>query len=202
MLVISVWVEFAIIIAAACSSLLLVGLLSCVFRCQRRPQMPIMHPRPLKVPPLPRLDFADALSKFSGRRADRFTEGYRTSEEPDRSCAICLEDFSPSHKVHILPSCQHVFHVRCIDPWLSVAGSCPTCRNNIALDKHQLHCPLSHAMSPQFASQSTSSSTTSLVSSRPVVHHTERGIAATPSSTYPSTLDISHSEPHVAVNIA
>ncbi|GLT44082.1 hypothetical protein SLA2020_179990 [Shorea laevis] len=47
----------------------------------------------------------------------------------DSECAICLSEFNPGERVRLLPKCNHGFHVRCIDKWLSSHSSCPTCRH-------------------------------------------------------------------------
>lgn len=49
-----------------------------------------------------------------------------------KECVICLCDFSKGERVKILPKCNHGFHVRCIDKWLSSHSSCPTCRNPLS----------------------------------------------------------------------
>ncbi|XP_023734621.1 RING-H2 finger protein ATL78 [Lactuca sativa] len=49
----------------------------------------------------------------------------------NKECVICLGDFSTGERVKILPKCNHGFHVRCIDKWLSSHSSCPTCRNSL-----------------------------------------------------------------------
>ena len=46
-------------------------------------------------------------------------------------CAICLSDFEGGERVRILPKCNHGFHVKCIDKWLSSHSSCPTCRQSL-----------------------------------------------------------------------
>ncbi|XP_004502903.1 RING-H2 finger protein ATL78 [Cicer arietinum] len=46
----------------------------------------------------------------------------------DSECVICLSEFSNGDKVRLLPKCNHGFHVRCIDKWLSSHSSCPKCR--------------------------------------------------------------------------
>jgi len=47
----------------------------------------------------------------------------------DTECVICISEFVFGDRVRILPKCSHVFHVRCIDMWLSSHSSCPTCRH-------------------------------------------------------------------------
>lgn len=50
---------------------------------------------------------------------------------PGTDCPICLAEFVEGEEVRILPKCNHGFHVRCIDMWLSSNSSCPTCRQNL-----------------------------------------------------------------------
>ncbi|XP_074373902.1 RING-H2 finger protein ATL78-like [Apium graveolens] len=47
----------------------------------------------------------------------------------DAECVICLSEFAPGERVKILPKCNHGFHVKCIDSWLTSHSSCPTCRH-------------------------------------------------------------------------
>lgn len=46
----------------------------------------------------------------------------------DSQCPICLSDFQDGDKVRVLPLCNHGFHKKCVDAWLSDHSSCPTCR--------------------------------------------------------------------------
>ena len=43
-------------------------------------------------------------------------------------CAVCLENFKVGELCRLLPSCNHSFHVHCIDPWLVKTPICPICR--------------------------------------------------------------------------
>ncbi|KAJ0097739.1 hypothetical protein Patl1_27765 [Pistacia atlantica] len=47
----------------------------------------------------------------------------------DTECVICLSEFASGDRIRLLPKCNHGFHVRCIDKWLSSHSSCPTCRH-------------------------------------------------------------------------
>ncbi|PKU83348.1 RING-H2 finger protein ATL72-like [Dendrobium catenatum] len=52
-------------------------------------------------------------------------------------CPICLFEFTDGEKVRVLPSCNHSFHVQCIDMWLSSHSSCPICRHSL-LDRSEV----------------------------------------------------------------
>ncbi|KAK8607034.1 hypothetical protein V6N13_052785 [Hibiscus sabdariffa] len=47
----------------------------------------------------------------------------------DSACVVCLSEFAAGERLRILPQCNHGFHARCIDKWLSSHSSCPTCRH-------------------------------------------------------------------------
>lgn len=52
------------------------------------------------------------------------------TEGIDGSCPICLNDMAVGEQVRVL-ICKHVFHRECLDEWLRVNASCPTCRTSI-----------------------------------------------------------------------
>lgn len=45
-------------------------------------------------------------------------------------CVVCLGQMEEGEKVRVLPGCQHLFHVDCIDMWLFSHSTCPVCRAN------------------------------------------------------------------------
>ncbi|KAL3684070.1 hypothetical protein R1sor_002092 [Riccia sorocarpa] len=49
-------------------------------------------------------------------------------------CSICLNDFVENEQVRLLPRCNHVFHIHCIDTWLLSHVSCPVCRDGVMDD--------------------------------------------------------------------
>ncbi|GAB2299423.1 hypothetical protein Dimus_033491 [Dionaea muscipula] len=51
-----------------------------------------------------------------------------------RECIICLGEFLEGERVRVLPKCKHGFHVMCIDAWLLLHSSCPTCRQSPVVD--------------------------------------------------------------------
>ncbi|XP_047312222.1 RING-H2 finger protein ATL70-like [Impatiens glandulifera] len=45
-------------------------------------------------------------------------------------CSICLADYRGNDVLRLLPECGHLFHQRCVDPWLRLHPTCPVCRNS------------------------------------------------------------------------
>mmetsp|Transcript_119720 Transcript_119720/g.298608 ORF Transcript_119720/g.298608 Transcript_119720/m.298608 type:complete len:244 (-) Transcript_119720:162-893(-) len=65
----------------------------------------------------------------------RSPTSWRKATAPPEACAICLDVLLPGHPCRQL-SCNHTFHVGCIDQWwvkqdpTLVAGNCPLCRSD------------------------------------------------------------------------
>ncbi|XP_040991596.1 RING-H2 finger protein ATL70-like [Juglans microcarpa x Juglans regia] len=48
-------------------------------------------------------------------------------------CSICLADYRDTDLLRLLPDCGHLFHRKCVDPWLRLHPTCPICPNSPAL---------------------------------------------------------------------
>ncbi|WZY91551.1 hypothetical protein YC2023_063880 [Brassica napus] len=46
-------------------------------------------------------------------------------------CAVCLSMLEEQDTARELPSCKHVFHVDCVDKWLTACSICPVCRTEV-----------------------------------------------------------------------
>ncbi|XP_073294296.1 uncharacterized protein [Primulina huaijiensis] len=59
-----------------------------------------------------------------------FQEEKQEGEQCDHGleCVICLSPFENGQVGRRLPSCDHAFHVECIDMWLQTHATCPICR--------------------------------------------------------------------------
>jgi len=47
-----------------------------------------------------------------------------------QDCSVCSEGFRKGEKIRKLP-CKHIFHDKCIMPWLEKNSTCPNCRFNL-----------------------------------------------------------------------
>ncbi|KAK7391548.1 hypothetical protein VNO78_19964 [Psophocarpus tetragonolobus] len=54
------------------------------------------------------------------------------------SCSICLGDYKESDMLRLLPHCNHLFHLSCVDPWLRLHSTCPICRKSSIQPSHAL----------------------------------------------------------------
>ncbi|XP_008790059.1 E3 ubiquitin-protein ligase ATL41-like [Phoenix dactylifera] len=70
-----------------------------------------------------------ALPMFPYRRTNNASNGKHDGSSA--ACAICLSVIEEGEIVRLLPSCTHVFHVGCIDMWLSSNSTCPVCRAGV-----------------------------------------------------------------------
>lgn len=86
----------------------------------------------------PMYDILIALNNMMQRNIspaiDNITKQYEYMEnikpyinENETECLICLDDIAINEYVYKLP-CNHIFHARCIEPWLKTHTTCPKCR--------------------------------------------------------------------------
>jgi len=50
-------------------------------------------------------------------------------ENDNKSCRICLSDYTSTDEIIILEKCKHIFHKGCLETWQQ--DTCPMCRANI-----------------------------------------------------------------------
>lgn len=46
-------------------------------------------------------------------------------------CFICMDNYKCLELKRTLPKCNHYFHKKCIDKWLTRKASCPICRDKL-----------------------------------------------------------------------
>lgn len=63
--------------------------------------------------------------EINSHEEDKRDKTIDTSKDTSLTCSVCTEDFAENDNVRILP-CRHIYHRRCIDPWLvRFGGNCP-----------------------------------------------------------------------------
>lgn len=55
----------------------------------------------------------------------------KINKEDDLICAICQDDIEKDTCIIRELECTHVYHIECIDKWLSIKNECPMCKNTI-----------------------------------------------------------------------
>jgi len=59
-----------------------------------------------------------------------FKAGMYPPEEA--SCAICMSQYEDGNEIRCLPChVKHHYHKQCVDDWLKINATCPTCRRNV-----------------------------------------------------------------------
>ncbi|XP_062095858.1 RING-H2 finger protein ATL40-like [Humulus lupulus] len=66
--------------------------------------------------------------KSSSAAAANGRRGSRGGSIDVVECSVCLSSITDDSKVRLLPNCKHLFHVECVDMWLSSNTTCPLCR--------------------------------------------------------------------------
>ena len=61
---------------------------------------------------------------------ENYSIRYKFNGGEDSECVICICQFSIDDEIRRLP-CMHVFHIGCVDKWLTIRAACPICRKDI-----------------------------------------------------------------------
>lgn len=59
----------------------------------------------------------------------------------NHTCSVCQSNYVVNEFVRTLPICKHIFHKRCIDPWIkrNQNPTCPVCREPIFIHTSSEH---------------------------------------------------------------
>lgn len=64
-----------------------------------------------------------SLPKLLYKQTNQFIKGEEAIE-----CSVCLCNILEDASVRVLPNCNHIFHVDCVDKWFGSNTTCPICR--------------------------------------------------------------------------
>ena len=79
----------------------------------------------------------DEISKNTIEYKFRTGRNGNTEDNQWDNCAICIDEFQQSEAVRRLHICHHVFHVKCVDQWMTDHTTCPMCRQDVKqVDEH------------------------------------------------------------------
>jgi len=51
----------------------------------------------------------------------------------EKMCPVCQDELKIKQDVVEMP-CKHIYHPHCLEPWLKLHNSCPTCRYELPTD--------------------------------------------------------------------
>jgi len=51
-------------------------------------------------------------------------------------CPVCQTALADGERVRAVVKCQHLFHAKCLEPWLETNNTCPLCRIEIFEQEH------------------------------------------------------------------
>ncbi|EYU43976.1 hypothetical protein ABFS82_07G011700 [Erythranthe guttata] len=65
--------------------------------------------------------------------------GGRKAEEQPQECAVCISEYEGHEVVRLLPKCNHIFHIDCIDMWFRSHSTCPICRSPVEFEPERIY---------------------------------------------------------------
>ncbi|RID61107.1 hypothetical protein BRARA_E00281 [Brassica rapa] len=71
------------------------------------------------------------LDKVAIASLPTFVVGVNGDDVPATECAVRLALLEEKDTARMLPNCKHVFHMTCVDTWLTTHSTCPICRTEV-----------------------------------------------------------------------
>ena len=103
-----------------------------LFSPSRRPSRPRRRPRPHFVFTAEPRSAAPprGLPQLVIKSLPLFVHSAKPDSDPIY-CAVCLSEFEENETGRVIPTCNHSFHVGCIDMWFYSHVTCPLCRSEV-----------------------------------------------------------------------
>lgn len=114
-----------------------------------------------------------SIAVFSYKKGDAFFSTTVTD------CSVCLSEFQDDESVRLLPMCNHVFHLPCIDTWLKSNSSCPLCRSSVfTLNASTIHVQVPATVIELPSRNETFQEEQQIVVEEAMIHHSRAGSKA------------------------
>ncbi|KAF5790639.1 putative transcription factor C2H2 family [Helianthus annuus] len=164
---VNVVLVLSVLVCAIICSLVLNSILRCVLRCTR-----LVGSETIASPQATSARSATGGIKKKAIQTFPVVNYWHGLQLPGLSneCAICLGDFAKGEQIRILPKCNHGYHVRCIDKWLSSHSSCPTCRQSLSGICEKILTGGNYSSTTSSQSEEQSASNTLTISVSPLPH--------------------------------
>jgi hypothetical protein len=75
------------------------------------------------------------VSEEQMKKLKQFTYMLAKSAGEEDVCSVCLVAAKKGDKVIEVP-CRHIFHQKCLEPWLKKSTVCPNCRRDVLMHNH------------------------------------------------------------------
>lgn len=101
--------------------------------CTRTIVPPPPPPSPNELPNHQVITIEEGLDEATLSSYPKFLYSKAKLDSKDTSascCSICLADYKSNDMLRLLPDCGHLFHLKCVDPWLRLHPTCPVCRTS------------------------------------------------------------------------
>jgi hypothetical protein len=75
----------------------------------------------------------------------KLDDDFMIKHNGQETCSICFEDFKSKDDVRVM-KCpgKHIYHMKCIDIWLSTKKTCPNCNTLAIQNDNKKHVEKSH----------------------------------------------------------
>ena len=83
-----------------------------------------------EIKKIPTYVFDSDLISSEGTNFEINNNNFIRINEDSKSCIICFYDYKEDDQIKLL-GCKHYYHKKCIDAWLKISPTCPTCRKSI-----------------------------------------------------------------------
>eukprot|EP00188_Purpureofilum_apyrenoidigerum_P005810 Plantae.Rhodophyta-Purpureofilum_apyrenoidigerum.ctg800.p1 GENE.Plantae.Rhodophyta-Purpureofilum_apyrenoidigerum.ctg800~~Plantae.Rhodophyta-Purpureofilum_apyrenoidigerum.ctg800.p1 ORF type:complete len:568 (-),score=80.28 Plantae.Rhodophyta-Purpureofilum_apyrenoidigerum.ctg800:1373-3076(-) len=100
---------------------------------------------------------------YRGRDRGRTGSSASSQSDDEEQCTVCLCEYEQGDMIRRLP-CEHVYHAKCLDSWITTNATCPSCRRLARIDMPKRRYPWTLLVARIFGSASDAPEQTSAAS--------------------------------------